>query len=183
MGNAEKVEGSLIPPRGLLRQEQIQVGAGRSARWVGDFMTRGEDGLKAVSVLRPAGSVVLKFAWVCLGSLQLVAVFPAEIVAGREIGSPFVVFPNFAVKRLAWHSAQRALLENVTSGVAIELQEPGLLGAIPAIGKNDQNLALHLGAQHDRKVRRPPPFSDSVLRTGDLVLRINLPIPRVKRET
>jgi len=93
--------------------------------------------------------------------LQFVAVFPAEVVAGGEIGSPFVVFPNFVVLRLAWPPAQRALFEDIALSVTIQFQEAGLLGAVPAIGENDQYLALHFGGQYGQKVCLPPQFSAS----------------------
>ena len=93
--------------------------------------------------------------------MQFVAVFPAEVVAGGEIGSPFVVFPNLVVSRLAWPPAQRALFEDVALSVTIQFQEAGLLGAVPAIGENDQYLTLHFGGQYGQKVCLPPQFSSS----------------------
>jgi len=66
-------------------------------------------------------------------------------VAGGEIGSPFVVFPNLLVLRLPWQPAQRALFEDIALSIAIQFQEVGLLGAVPAIGENDQYLTLHFG--------------------------------------
>ena len=95
------------------------------------------------------------------GLLQFVAVFPAEAVAGGEIGSPFVVLPNLVVLWSAWTPAQRALFEDIALGVTIQFQEAGLPGAVPAIGENDQYLALHCGGQYGQEVCPPPYFSSS----------------------
>jgi hypothetical protein len=105
---------------------------------------------------RPAGLTYCR-----RGFLQLVAVFPAEAVAGVEVGSTFVVFPNLVVLRLAWPSAQRALFEDIALSVTIQFQEARCLGAAPAIGENDQYLALHCGGQYGQAVCLPPPFSSS----------------------
>ena len=95
------------------------------------------------------------------GFLQFVAVVPTEVAAGSEIGPPLVVFPNLVVMRSAWLPTQRALFENVTLSVAIQFQEAGLLGAVVAIGENDQYLALHFAAECGQEVCLPPEFSSS----------------------
>jgi len=51
-------------------------------------------------------------------------------------------------KPVCRHPAQRSLLENVSVSVAIQLKQARLLGAVVAIRENDQNLALHFGAEH-----------------------------------
>jgi hypothetical protein len=93
--------------------------------------------------------------------LQFVAVVPAEVVAGIEIGPSFVIFPDLVVSRLRWQPAERTPLQDVALSVTIQFQGAGLPGAIPAIGQNDQNLTFHLGAQSAQKNWLPPLFSSS----------------------
>ena len=100
--------------------------------------------------------------------MQFVAVFAAEVVAGVEIRSSFVIFPNLVVLRLTRLPAQRALFEDIALRVTIQFQEAGLLGAVVAIGENDQYLALHFGGQYGQEVCLPPQFSSSESRTPDI---------------
>jgi hypothetical protein len=91
--------------------------------------------------------------------LQFVAIFPAKVVAGGEVGSSFVVFPNLMVLRPAWHPAQRTLFKDIALCITIQFQEAGFQGAVVPIGENNQNLALHFGGQYSQEVRLPPQFS------------------------
>jgi len=43
--------------------------------------------------------------------------------------------------------------------VTIQFQKAGLLGAVPAVGENDQYFALHFGGQYGEVARVWPPFS------------------------
>jgi hypothetical protein len=92
-----------------------------------------------------------------------VAEAPTEIVAGVEIGAPFIVFPYLVVERLARLLSQRTVFENVPLRVTIQLEEARLLRAIVAIGENDQDFALHSAEEYGGEIGLSPPFSPSGL--------------------
>ena len=73
---------------------------------------------------------------------ERVRVFPFEPVAGVPLAFAFVVFPDFVVGRRAGAAAQRFRFEDGALFVRGQLDEPGLLVAIPAIGQNDKYFAL-----------------------------------------
>jgi hypothetical protein len=64
-------------------------------------------------------------------------------MAGGELRSAFVVFPDFVVLRLAGLAAQLSFFENVALRITIQLEEPRFVSAIQPIGQNDEYLSLH----------------------------------------
>jgi hypothetical protein len=79
-------------------------------------------------------------------------------MAGGELRSAFVVFPDFVVLRLAGLAAQLSLFENVALGITVQLEEPRFVSAIQPIGQNDEYLSFHNIAEMlkdlERKARR-----------------------------
>ena len=94
------------------------------------------------------------FGW--LWFLQLVPVLSFEPMTGREFGTSLVVLPNLVVTSLAWLAVQSALLKDVAFRVAIQLQEPRFLAAIPTVGQNDQYLSLHSLQTEENSVPAAP---------------------------
>jgi hypothetical protein len=75
--------------------------------------------------------------------LEFVAVLALDAVTSGEIAFVFVVLPNLMVAGLPGLAAQRALFEDIARGIAVQLQKPGFLVAVPTVGQDDQYFSLH----------------------------------------
>ena len=70
-------------------------------------------------------------------------VAPLELMARGKLRPSFVILPNLMIPWLPRLAAQSAFFEDVAFRVAVQFEEPGFLGAIPAIGQNDEYLSFH----------------------------------------